>query len=100
MNYGVPQGSVLGARIYTMYVQPLSRIIVQHGIQYHCYADDTQLYVDCDDNSQAIQNSIARIQNCIADICLWMSNDTLKLNASKTELIIFTTKQDAHIGEH
>ena len=36
---GVPQGSVLGARLYTMYIYPLTQIIKRHGIQYHTYAD-------------------------------------------------------------
>ena len=40
---GVPQGSVLGARLYTMYIYPFTQIIQRHGIRYHTYADDIQL---------------------------------------------------------
>ena len=42
---GVPQGLVLGARLYTMYIYPLTQIIQRHGIQYHTYTDDIQLYM-------------------------------------------------------
>ena len=47
---GVPQGSVLGARLYTLYVHPMSEICKRHDIHYHSYADDTQLYVHYDRN--------------------------------------------------
>ena len=45
LHYGVSQGSVLGQQKYTVYTSPLGRIIRAHGLDYHLFVDDSQLYV-------------------------------------------------------
>ena len=67
-NCGVPQGSVLCARLYTMYVYPLATIIRRHGLQYHTYEDDIQIYLQCDNHHSTINAAIIKLQNCILEM--------------------------------
>ena len=92
LQCGVPQGFVLGARLYSMYVYLLSSIIVKHNLLYHSYADDTQIYLQCDNNDDAIKEAIHRLEKCIADVCSWMKNNSLKINEDKTEFLSYFTR--------
>ena len=40
----VPQGSVLGPLLFTLYTHHLSTVICQSGLSYHFFADDSQLH--------------------------------------------------------
>ena len=98
-GFGVPQGSVLGPKIYCMYTKPGSDIIQRHGLSHHSYADDTQLYMTMDHSYNNWRDGLARIQLCVSEIREWMNHNMLKLNDDKTELIVFTSKykQDIYI---
>jgi len=96
LKYGVPQGSVLGPKKYAMYAKPLRAIIRWHGLSYHFYADDTQLYISFKPKEDAVKaQSLSSIDNCLIDIERWMRTNMLKLNNDKTEVILFTSKHNA-----
>ena len=91
LNYGVLQGSVLGPRKYCMFSKPIGEICSRHGMNYHCYADDTQVCLVI--KPRNIWNDIAqKLESCLSDISRWMKLNLLKLNQDKTELIIFAPK--------
>ena len=88
--FGVPQGSVLGPLLFVMYVLPLSDIIRHHGISLHTYADDTQLYVEFDHKDpNSLLAAVQQLESCVEDIRIWMLRNQLKMNDSKTEMIVF-----------
>ena len=90
LPYGVPQGSVFGPFSFPKYTTPLSKIAMKHNINYHLYADDSQLYVVFEVNEGPA--AAKRLENCIAEIRAWMKVNMLKLNDDKTEFLVISSK--------
>ena len=67
----------------------LGDIIRKHNINFHIYADDTQLYVAFNHNDPAM--TLQRLESCIGDIRMWMVHHKLKLNDDKSEFIVISS---------
>ena len=78
-----------------MYIKPLSAIIDSHSVIHHSFADDLQLQMSAPPDR--ISELLYSMQSCIGDVKAWATANMLKLNDSKTELMLVTSKISKHL---
>ena len=90
LKCGVPQGSVLGPLLFTLYTHPLSTVICQFGLSYNFFADDSQLHKSSVPSDFPVLACC--LKDCIEDVAEWMADSKLKMNDDKTELMAIGTR--------
>ena len=78
--------------LYTFYLFDTS-LLSKHGLKYHFYADDIQVYASCLPTQDAVDSLVTRLETCLSEIRDWMRKNFLKLNDNKSEFIIFGSMQ-------
>ena len=65
--FGVPQGSVLGPKLFIVYSAPIANIGRKHNVELHMFADDSQLYLVFNLSIAGDQTeALHKIELCIA----------------------------------
>ena len=88
VNYGVPQGSILGPILFNLYVHDMSRQLKSTCIQ---FADDTSIYRSC--KVKDINQTSIKVEEDLGLLQSWSTDTNLVFNESKTKTVLFSTKQ-------
>ncbi|KAL9974154.1 hypothetical protein ACROYT_G011160 [Oculina patagonica] len=89
LNFGVPQGSIMGPLIFNLYVADLQSYVT--GVTCHQYADDTTLYTHC--KPADLQSTVAELSVNVGKLEAWSREANLVINPSKTKLMLLSTPQ-------
>ena len=94
LPFGVRQGSCLGPLLFSAYASKLFEVIKLYLPNAHAFANDTQIYPSFNpDDSLSEVEAVQAVEQCIRTIRVWMQADWLKLNESKTEVMLIETRQ-------
>ena len=77
--------------LYSLYTRPLGDIARSHGLSYHFYADDSQLYLSF--KTLFFEDMVScksKEEVCVTDIDSWMIMNQFKTNSDKTQILVFS----------
>ena len=92
VNFGVPQGSILGPVLFNIYLADLQENV---NVKYFQYADDTTIY----DHAKISDLNSCRntIYQSINKLSVWSKESTLAFNNDKTKFMILSTPQMSRV---
>ena len=91
VSSGVPQGSILGPMLFTIFINDLPNSIT-HKSKMALYADDSKVYT----NISSIQ-CCESLQQSLDSLNCWSNINNMPFNASKCEVLTVTRKLNPHL---
>jgi len=82
LQLGIPQGSVLGPRVFAQYAEDFADIFQRNEVRHHLFADDMQGHHS--GQLGDVSAIVSRLESCIADMYVWCGAKCLQLSAEKT----------------
>ena len=89
IEYGVPQGSILGPLLFSIYINDPSE--APQNCSTECYVDNTKLFVSF--HSQDTQQIAEEMNEDLLRVRNWCFRNRLLLNPDQTRLIVFGSQQ-------
>ena len=93
MSFSVPQGSVALPQLFSLYSSTLGGVVTPSGNDIHGFADDHAIKNSFVAENQNEANSIKSLEDCLISTREWMNENCLKMNTTKTELILLGSCQ-------
>ena len=93
-QFGIPQGSILGPRIFNLCVSDLWDNL---DLSTSCsqYADDTSLYTHC--VVRELESTTCDFNESLTKLGSWYKDSNLALNPNKTKfMVLFTQQMSSH----
>lgn len=93
ISSGVPQGSVLGPLLFSLYVASLPTVLQHCSVQ--LFADDIQLYLSFPPHEATLAEE--KFNTDIADLVKWLKLNSLVINPLKCQGILFGSRLGRHL---
>ena len=78
---------MLGPLLFSLYTRQLADLIDKFCIDYHFFADDSELYSCLPTEPESALSALRNVESCCRQIKIWMTKNKLKLTEQKTEVL-------------
>jgi hypothetical protein len=89
IEHGVPQGSILGPLLFSVFINDLPLHITDSSVTCSLFADDGTLDV----SSSKVTSMVKSLQDSLNDVSEWCQNNSMIPNPTKTKCMLITTRQ-------
>ena len=95
VNFGVPQGSVLGPLLFTLYINDLANTVSPDSVMF-LYADDSAVFT----SDKSVEDVSRVLNRDMVEISKWLQVNCLTLNTNKTKCMLFGSQAKLRRSEN